>query len=49
MKQNYILTERPEDMTFEVYKAIKNHQKKKLKEYKQGKFVKMVNKKSSEE
>jgi hypothetical protein len=49
MKQNYIMTERPEDMSFEVYKAIKNHQKKKLKEYKQGKFVKMVNKKSDSE
>jgi len=33
---NYIITERPNDMDFQTYKALKNHQKKALKKYKRG-------------
>lgn len=45
---NYILTERPEGMSFEVYKSIKNQQKKMLKQYKKGKFIKLSNKQSND-
>ena len=31
---NYIVTSRPDGMDYEVYKAIKNQQKKALKKYK---------------
>lgn len=48
MKQNYIVTERPDDMDYEVYKAIKNQQKKALKEYKKGKLFKSSKKKNDD-
>lgn len=38
MKKNYIITDRPEDMDYEVYKALKNQQRKALQDYKQGKI-----------
>lgn len=40
-KPNYIVTSRPEGMSFEVYKAILKQQKKALKEYKKGTWVKI--------
>ena len=44
---NYILTERPADMSYEAYKIIKNQQKKALNKYKQGKLpVQNISKKS---
>ena len=38
-KQSYILNERPEGMTFELYKAILKHQNKALHKYKKGKLI----------
>jgi hypothetical protein len=33
---NYIITARPDGMSYEAYKLLKNEQKKKLKQYKRG-------------
>ena len=40
---NYILTQRPEGMSYEAYKIIKNNQKKALKIYKRGDKMRFSN------
>lgn len=40
---NYILTSRPDGMSYEAYKIIKNQQKNALRKYKKGKFISAKN------